>query len=67
MFEDKIAEMNGKKKKASYTVVEIQAILGISRPSVYALIGQNLFRTVLIDNQYRIVKSSFDAWLDGEQ
>lgn len=66
MFEDKIAELNGKKRKNSYTVAEVQEILGISRPSVYALIGQNLFRTVMLDNQYRIVKSSFDSWLDGE-
>ena len=67
MFEEKIAALNGKKKKTSYTVSEVQEILGVSRPSVYALIGQNLFRAVLLENQYRIVKSSFDAWLDGEQ
>lgn len=66
MFEEKVAELNGKKQKGSYTVAEVQKILGISRPAVYALIGQHLFRTVMLDNQYRIVKSSFDAWLDGK-
>jgi hypothetical protein len=66
MFEEQVAELNGKKRKGSYTVAEVKKILGISRPAVYALIGQQLFRTVMLDNQYRIVKSSFDAWLDGE-
>ena len=66
MFEEQIAKLNGKKRKGSYTVAEAQKILGISRQAVYALIGQQLFQTVRLDNQYRIIKSSFDAWLDGE-
>lgn len=44
MFEEQVAELNGKKRKGSYTVAEVKKILGISRPAVYALIGQQLFR-----------------------
>lgn len=53
MFEEKIAELNGRRRKGSYTVAEVQKILGISRPAVYALIEKNLFRTVMLDNQYQ--------------
>ena len=64
-----IAEMGGDSKpaqnKKSYSVAEIQQILGISRPTAYALIKKNLFQSVRMGNGIRIVKSSFDAWLDS--
>lgn len=53
--------------KKCYTVAEVQNILGISRQAVYQLIYQKKFKTVLLDRKYRIVKASFDAWLDGEK
>ena len=53
--------------KKCYTVAEVQKILGISRQAVYQLIYQKKFKTVLLDRKYRIVKASFDAWLDGEK
>ena len=53
--------------KKCYTVAEVQKILGISRQAVYQLIYQEKFKTVLLDRKYRIVKASFDAWLDGEK
>lgn len=68
MFEERIAELNGASQtapnKKSYSVVEIQQILGISRPTAYNLIKQNVFQSVRLKGRIRIVKSSFDAWLD---
>ena len=51
--------------KKSYSVAEIQQILGISRPTAYALIKKDSFQSVRMGNGIRIVKSSFDAWLDS--
>ena len=73
MFEEKIAEMNREtaamqheyiQDKRTYTVNEIQDILGISRPTAYALVKRNLFRSIRIGGQIRISKKSFDEWLD---
>ena len=73
MFEEKIAEMNREtaamqpeyiRDKRTYTVDEIQDILGISRPTAYALVKRNLFRIIRIGGQIRISKKSFDEWLD---
>ena len=50
--------------KRTYTVDEIQDILGISRPTAYALVKRNLFRSIRIGGQIRISKKSFDEWLD---
>lgn len=51
-------------QKRTYTVPEIQGILGISRPTVYALLKKNYFRSIRVGGQIRISKISFDAWLD---
>ena len=71
MFEDRIAELNGVSKttqnKKSYTVAEIRQILGISRPTAYKLINQNVFQSVRLNSGIRIVKSSFDAWLETRE
>lgn len=48
-----------------YTVEDIQIILGISRPTVYNLIRQKLFRAIKIGKGYRIPKKSFDTWLES--
>lgn len=50
--------------KRCYSVEELQDILGFSRPSVYNLINQNVFRCVKVGGKYRISKKSFDEWLD---
>lgn len=74
MFEEKIAEMNRQTEataaaqtydKRTYTVCEIQDILGISRSSAYNLVNRNLFRCVRIGGTIRISKRSFDEWLDN--
>lgn len=69
MFGEKIAAINGMSKQAvtkrSYSVAEIQQILGISRPTAYGLIKQNEFQSVRMNSGIRIIKGSFDAWLDS--
>ena len=50
--------------KRVYTVDEIQAILGISKNTAYALVKSGAFHSVKIGGQYRISKKSFDKWLD---
>lgn len=42
-------------------------MLGVCRQTVYKLIKKGCFKAVMIDHRYRIIKSSFDLWLDGEQ
>ena len=76
MFEERIAALNQQYSeealaasavqfdKRTYTVDEIQDILGIGRSSAYNLVKQNLFHSVRIGGTIRISKKSFDAWLD---
>ena len=75
MFEERIAAMNQRTDEAiaasavqfdkrTYTVDEIQDILGISRSGAYNLVKKNLFHSVRIGGTIRISKKSFDAWLD---
>lgn len=76
MFEDKIAVLNEQAQqpaptdcsfeKRTYTVEEVQNILGISHTSAYSFVKQGLFRTVRVGNSIRISKKSFDAWLDSQ-
>ena len=77
MFEDRIAELNKANEekmtsgavqfdKRTYTVDEIQDILGISRSSAYILVKKEYFRCVRIGGSIRISKKSFDEWLDQQ-
>lgn len=52
-------------EKRTYTVSEIQDILGIGRNSAYALVKSNVFSSVRIGECIRISKRSFDEWLDN--
>lgn len=54
-------------EKRSYTVNELQSILGISRTSVYKLLHEHRFKWQLIGVEYRISKKSFDKWFDGDE
>ena len=74
MFEEAIAKLNQEAArnendsmddKRTYTVDEIQDILGISRPTAYGLVKKDLFHCVRIGGHIRISKRSFDAWLDA--
>lgn len=59
-----MTQVNEIPRKGSYSIKEIQQILRISRPTIYKLMEQNLFEVVKVKGSVRIVKSSFDAWLD---
>lgn len=52
-------------EKRCYTVEDVQAMLCISRPSVYKLIAENHFHTVKVAGKHRISKKSFDKWFDS--
>lgn len=65
MFEEKIAALNRANEqsavcyeKRTYTVDEIQDILGISRPTAYNLVKKGLFHSVRVGGHIRISKSS---------
>lgn len=77
MFDEKIASLNQQTEaamvapvapfdKRTYTVDEIQDILGISRTSAYNLVKKEAFRSVRIGGAIRISKKSFDEWLDQQ-
>lgn len=73
MFDDKIDELNRQTElhpptfeKRTYTVSEIQDILGIGRNAAYAIVKKGYFSTVRIGGTIRISKRSFDAWLDED-
>lgn len=75
MFEKEIETLNAEStnespsftvEKRTYTIPEIQDILGISPPTAYALVKKNLFRTVRVGRHLRISKKSFDEWLDTQ-
>jgi len=73
MFEDKIARLNTEveansiiAEKRTYTVPEIQDILGVGRNAAYTIVKSGAFRTVRIGGSIRVSKKSFDAWLDEQ-
>ena len=56
--------LQSEQDKRTYTVGEIQNILGVSQPTAYGLVRKNYFRTVKVGRHIRISKKSFDEWLD---
>lgn len=53
-----------------YSITEIKDILGVSRTKAYgfikkAYLEQKPFRVIKVGDNYRIVKTSFDHWLEG--
>ena len=61
-----MTQENKTPRKGGYSIAEVQQILRISRPTIYVLIRQKVFDVVKVRGSVRIVKSSFDAWLDQE-
>ena len=58
-IEERVRELNGGTyTKKSYSVEEVQAILGITRQTVYKLIKQGCFQAVMLETGYRIIKTS---------
>lgn len=77
MFEERIAALNkateeaqafrpAKSDKRTYTVEEIQDILGCSRTAAYNLVKKKVFHSVKVDGNIRISCKSFDSWLEGD-
>jgi excisionase family DNA binding protein len=50
--------------KRTYSVAEIQDILGICRRKAYELCNADAFKVIRVGRTLRISKSSFDYWLD---
>lgn len=71
MFEEKVSQLNRITNpvmaKTSYSITEIQQILGLSKPTAYKLIKQNLFETVKIGRSIRVIKCGFDKWLNENE
>ena len=69
MFEEKCLAYNQgyEKGKGSYSINEICQILNICRDTAVKLIRSNVFESVRVGNRIRIVKSSFDAWLENNE
>ena len=69
MFEERCLAYNQDyaKGKGSYSINEICQMLNICRDTAVKLIRSNAFESVRVDNRIRIVKSSFDAWLENNQ
>ena len=53
-------------EKKSYTVEEVCEILGTTRQTIYKLINQGWFQAEMLELGWRIIKKSFDEWLDNE-
>ncbi len=51
--------------KRTYSVVEIQQILGIGRQKAYELCNSNTFRIIRVGRIIRVSKAAFDDWLDN--
>lgn len=52
--------------KGTYTVEDIQAILGISRSSAYYLVNSGQFRAIKVGRQIRVPIKGFEQWLEGQ-
>lgn len=64
---DAESEEKRENRKRTYTIYEIQEILGISRSMTYRLVHTGAFRVVKIGHTLRVPKKSFDEWLDGQE
>lgn len=42
-------------------------MLNVCRQTVYKLIKSGCFRAYIVGGKYRIIKSDFDRWLDGDK
>ena len=53
-----------------YSITEVKDILGVRRKKAYEYIrkvykDKSPFRVIKVGTNYRIIKSSFDSWLEG--
>ena len=47
-----------------YTVSEVATLLSVSTNTVYKLVKQNAFSSRKVGRDIRILKNSFDSWLE---
>ena len=52
--------------RRTYTVLEVAALLRISKSKAYELCNDGLFRIIRIGRSVRVSKASFDEWLDKQ-
>lgn len=73
-FDDRIRAVNQEveavvgpiaNSKMTYTVKEIQALLGISKPSAYDLLSSRKFPVLRVGKQFRVPIKSFQDWMEG--
>ena len=50
----------------TYRIDDIAAILDISRAAAYALVKKQNFRSIRVGHSIRVLRASFDAWLEEE-
>lgn len=64
--------MENKEKKSlpesrTYTVDDIAAILNIGRTAAYQLVKEGRFKSIRIGNSIRVLKLSFEEWLENTE
>jgi len=73
-FDDRIRAVNQEveavvgpiaNSKMTYTVKEIQALLGISKPSAYDLLSSRQFPVLRVGKQFRVPIKRFQDWMEG--
>ncbi len=62
---EKRSQKTNSVEKRTYTVQEVATILGIGRTATYKLIKEERFRYARIGNSIRVLKKSFDAWMES--
>jgi len=60
----KLMEPESTVGKRTYSVAEIQEILGVCRRKAYELCNSDAFKVIRVGRTLRVSKSSFDYWLD---
>jgi excisionase family DNA binding protein len=57
---------NAEHSRATYTVLEVATLMGLSRASTYALVRSGGIPAIRAGGRWVIPKRRFHAWLDGE-
>ena len=52
--------------RRTYSVPEVIVMLGIGKNKAYELCNSGQFKVIRVGKALRVVKQSFDSWLNGE-
>ena len=66
LISEKAAMSEAGDNKRTYTVLEVAALLRISKSKAYELCNEGSFRIIRIGRSVRVSKASFDEWLDKQ-